>query len=146
VSATLSGIPPGPMPPALMGGGAPGGPPGGPPGASPMMAPRPNLGPVSQPSSNPGNTAAALLKIKNALGLLQEALPNIPMGDQLHTLVLDTIKKLAKVAGNVPSQPGLQQQDLLGMMRKLGANPMAAALDRMHPQPGQGPAMPGPPG
>lgn len=140
MSDTLAGLTSGgPMPPSLMAGG-------GAPGPSPAMPPRPNLGPVSQPSANPGNTAAAMLKIKNALHLLQEALPNLPMGDELHTVVLQTVTKLSKVAGGLPEHPGLQQQDLLGMMRRLGSNPMQGALNRMLPSPGAPPAMPAQPG
>jgi len=131
------------MPPSLMGGG---GAPGGPPGATPQAGPRPNLGPVTQPSANPGNASAAMLDIKNALNLLQRALPNLPMGDELHGTVLQCVTKLSKAASNIPEQPGLQQQSMLSMMRTMGQNPMASALNKMLPQPGQGPAMPGQPG
>lgn len=131
-----------PMPPSMMGGGG-----GAPGGATPTMPPRPNLGPVTQQGHNQGNVASAMLDIKNALQLLQKALPNLPMGDELHSTVLQTVTKLSKYAGDIPEQPGLQQQSLLAMMRGMGQNPMQSALSRMLPQPGQGPAMPGmPPG
>lgn len=135
MSGSLAGMMPGPMPPSL-GGGAPG-------GATPAMGPRPNLGPVSQQSANPGNASAAMLDIKNALNLLQKALPNLPMGDELHSTVLQCVTKLSKAAGNIPEQPGLQAQSLMQMMRAMGGNPMQSALNKMLPQPGQPPAMPG---
>lgn len=130
------------MPPSMMGGG--GGAPGG--GATPQMAPRPNLGPATQQSGSPGNVSAAMLDLKNALNLLQRALPNLPMGDELHSTVLQCVTKLSKSASSIPEQPGLQQQSMLSMIRSMGANPMQGALNKMLPQPGQGPAMPGPPG
>ena len=141
MSGSLAGMPPAPMPPSLMGGG--GGAPGGP---TPAMGSRPNLGPVTQQSSNPGNASAAMLDIKNALNLLQKALPNLPMGDELHGTVLQCVTKLSKAASSIPEQPGLQAQSLMQMMRSMGQNPMQAALSKMLPQPGQGPAMPGQPG
>lgn len=144
MSGSLAGMPPAPMPPSLAGGGAPGGPPGG--GAAPMMPSRPNLGPVTQSSPNAGNASAAMLDIKNALNLLQKALPNLPMGDELHGTVLQCVTKLSKAASSIPDQPGLQSQSLMQMMRSMGANPMQAALSKMLPQPGAGPAMPGQPG
>ena len=111
-----------------------------------MMPPRPNLGPVSQPQGNPGNVASAMLDVKNALNMLQRALPNIPMGSPLHADILKTVTNLTKHAQDAGGDPSLQMQSLMSMMRSMGQNPMQAALAKMMPQPGQGPAMGSPPG
>ena len=95
----------GQIPPELAGliggGGAPGGPPGVPPGGPPgaggmplppsLQAGRPGAGPMTVPQGNPGNALAAAAKMKSAVTLLQEALPALPMGSEIHTDILKAV-------------------------------------------------------
>lgn len=119
------------MPPSL-GGGAP-------------TPPRPNLGGPTQGQTNPGNVAKALIDVKNAAMLIQQALPNIPMGTPLHQDLINIVTKLSKHASEASNDPGLQQQGMLAAMRHAAANPMAAALQRMQGPPNAPPAMGGEP-
>ena len=142
----MPGMPAAPMPPSLMGGGGGAPSPGGMPG---MAAPRPNLGPVSQPQGNPGNVASAMVDVKNALNLLQRALPNIPMGSPIHADILKTVSSLSKHAQDAGGDHSLQMQSLLSMVKSMGQNPMQNALAKMMPSPNAAPAMgahPGAPG
>jgi hypothetical protein len=110
-----------------------------------MAAPRPNLGPVSQPQGNPGNAASAMVDVKNALNLLQRALPNIPMGSPIHADILKTVSTLSKHAQDAGGDHSLQMQSLLSMVKSMGQNPMQNALAKMMPSPNAAPAMGAPP-
>jgi hypothetical protein len=95
--------------------------------------------PLAQPSGNPGQAANAVAQIREALQLLQHALPNVPVGSELHDAVLSTITKLTKVAPASEASPGIQktaaianaqqtqqEQPMASLMRALGgpgANP-----------------------
>ena len=133
-------------------GGAPGGAPGGAapqPGLPPSLTSAPpGAGPVSPPQGNPGNSMAAMAKVKSALVLLQEALPAIPMGSDFHT---DILKVVAMLAKSVPEQAaGSQQQiaSLQALMSKLAQGQPNEALARMaqQTQPNAPPALPPQPG
>jgi len=140
----------GQIPPGLagmIGGGAPGAPPGpgGPPHLPPsLMGGPPGAGPMAAPQGNPGNAMAAVSKIKSALTLLQEALPAIPMGSDVHGDVLKAVSMLAKHASS--DQQGTDQQQitqLMALMQKLAQQRPNAALANLAPN--APPAMPPPP-
>ena len=82
-----------------------------------------------------------MAKIGNALKELQEALPAIPMGSELHTAVLDTVKKLTQVVQNDKPDPAMQLQELVRSAREGASGGPQAALARMVP-PGAGPNAP----
>lgn len=116
----------------------------GAPSPSPSVAPAPaNVGPVATPQGNPGNTQAAMTKVKNALQMLQSALPDIPMGNQLHSDVLNVVKSLSKHLSESNDNKGLELQQLIQMAKGSAQNAPTAALARMFPnQQNTPPAMP----
>lgn len=105
------------------------------------------VGPVVQPQPNLGNQVQATAKIANALKELQDALPQIPMGSELHTTILDTVKKLSKVTQEAKPDPSMQLQELIRAARERSQGGPLAAAERMFPPGGGGapPAMPVPP-
>ena len=124
--------------------GAPGG--GLPPAGGAAPAPHPpggNVGPVANPQANPGNQAAAMQKLKVALAALQEALPAIPMGSELHTKVLKVTTDLSKELQSTHDDPQSQIQALMQMIRAAPQQAQMQQLARMG-QPGAPPAMPQP--
>lgn len=138
MSGALAALPGGASPVA---GAQPSPSPGLPPGTQP---PRGNVGPVTQPQTNPGNSTAAMLDVRNALQLLQRALPNIPMGSPIHGDILDVVRKLSKHAAEEGPQSMLNQS-LLTMIRERAQNPMAQAMGRMFPGQQGGATPPTPP-
>ena len=93
-----------------------------------------------------GNQVQAAALVGNALKALQEALPAIPMGSELHTTILDVVKKLITVAKSEQPDPHAQLQELIRNARESSAGGPQAALSRMAPPPSGGPpALPAPP-
>lgn len=100
----------------------------------PQMAPGPaHAGPGVVPQGNPGNAAAALLKVRNAVQLLEEALPIIPLASPLHQKVMKVAGELAKelAAGN--ENKALELQSLVAALRTAQQQQPVAALSRMFP-------------
>ena len=106
----------------------------------------PNAGAVTVPQGNRGNVAAALTKVHNAVKMLEEALPLIPMGDELHVEILNAMKSLAKHMKKGDENPQLEQAALIQQLKANAQNGQMAAMARMQSggQPGQAPAMPTP--
>lgn len=139
-SITPTGMPPG-------AGGMPQPPPGGmppTPGLPPgHAAPRPN-NPATQGQANPGNLTAAMLDIRNALQLLQRALPNIPMGSPVWDDVHKTVGSLAKHASEEMPM-SLMNQSAMSLIKQRSQNPMAPQMAKMAGgDPSAPPAMPTP--
>lgn len=99
------------------------------------------IGPVTTPQGNAGNAAAAMNDVRNAVMMLEKALPQIPMGTPLHTEILNVTQKLAKHMNPGDGNPGLELQSLLQMARSASQSQPMAALGRMGAAPGAGPAM-----
>jgi hypothetical protein len=120
------------------GGGAPGGAPG-------MAGAKPNIGPVTTPQHNAGTAAAGLSKVRNAITMLEEAIPMIPMGTPIHTELLGMATKLTKLlsGGGAGGEKGIDLRSLLDSARQQSQSSPMAALGRMMPQQGGAPAMPG---
>lgn len=87
-------------------------------------------GPASAPSGNPGLAAGAITKVNEAVNLLQTALPDCPMGSDLHKAVLDSIQKLSKVAPASQAVPGVQMSTLQGLQRDAQQTAMLQGLTR----------------
>ena len=66
------------------------------------------------PQGNPGNSLAAVAAVRNAVMLLQKALPSLPMGTELHTVVLKTVGDLTK---NLPDIGGEGQGQISQLMQ-----------------------------
>lgn len=124
-------------------------PPGGLP--SPLASPPANAGAISQPGGNAGNIQAAMTKISSGLKMIQEALPLIPMGNELHTKVLGAVKTLAeamnKEGSESPSTPKLDISSILQMIKQHTQNAPQNAAARLLPAQGatQSPATGGAP-
>jgi hypothetical protein len=110
-----------------MGGGAPMAPhPPGPPGGT---------GGAMAPGAMLGQQAKAMEGVKLGLKALQEALPSIPIGSELHQAVLKAVGDIGKHIdqGGPGDQSGMMQQ-LVQMARSAqGAPPQAAAMQRAFP-------------
>ena len=109
-----------------------------------MMGQKPGMGGATGAQGNPGNTVSAIMKVRNAVELLEQALPHIPMGSPLHTKALKIIKEIVEA---IPQQEGgmagPQQTNLLQLLRSNEQSAPQAMLARLSGQPGgQPPAMP----
>lgn len=137
-------------PPGAAPGGPPGGMPGGPAGGPPLppglMGGPPGIGPMSGPQGNQGNALAAISKLKSAVTLLQEALPAIPMGSDVHNDVLKAVGILAKHAQTQQGTDQSQITQLMGLIQKLATQQPNAALQKLAqpPGPNASPALPPP--
>ncbi len=97
---------------------------------------------AAAPSANLGAQAHAAGQVKNALLMLETALPNVPLDSELHKALMTAINALAK-ALPAGQQPGNQESMLRDMaLRQQQMSPMVAAM--RGPQPGGAP--PGQPG
>lgn len=90
-----------------------------------------NAGAMVSPQGNQGNIGAALVKIKNALKMLEEALPLVPMGDELHTDLLNTMKQLSKPLKKSSDNPQMEVGSLLQMAKQNAQSAPMAAMARM---------------
>lgn len=100
----------------------------------PAFTGKPPVGhsPAMTPSGNPGLAANAMAQVREAVSLLQMALPNIPMGSELHSKVLKTITDLSKSAPASEASPGIQQtaiKDLAAQQQQMA--PMVALMRSM---------------
>jgi hypothetical protein len=83
------------------------------------MAPAPpNAGPAVAPHGNPGQTTQGLGEIKIAVEQLQKALPTVPMGTELHTAVMDAIKKISTHMTQMQDSPQMKMQQLMQMIQR----------------------------
>ena len=128
-------------PPAV--GGAPN------PAALAALSPKPpaaapgNLGPVTTPQPNMGNSVKAMSDIRNAVKMLESALPNIPMGSPLHAEILNSTKSIIKHLQQGDGSAGLDLMSLLQMARGASqAQPMQALMKAFPNQPNAPPALP----
>ena len=97
---------------------------------SPLTQAPANAGGAAKIQGNQGNIAAAMTKIKNAVQLLQEALPMIPMGDELHTEVLKTAIGLSKHLKKGEETPQLDIASLLNTIKQKASSAPQMAMAR----------------
>ena len=111
---------------------------------APAMAPAPaNVGAVSVPQGNQGNQVQAMSLVRNALEMLQKALPMIPMGSPAHADLLKAVASISKHMEHDAGNKGVDLQSLLQMARQASQQSPIQALNRMSP-PTAAPAMPTP--
>ncbi len=94
------------------------------------------------PQGNPGNTAAAMTDVRNAVQMLEKALPNIPMGTPLHEEIMKATSGLVKKLSQGDENQALQLQSLVQLMRQKSQQQPMAALSRLYPATPQVPALP----
>jgi hypothetical protein len=106
---------------------------------SPMAAAPANAGPIAQPQGNQGNVQAAMAKISSGMKMIQEALPLIPMGSEIHTEVLKAVTSLSKVMnkeGESPTTPKLDLSSIMQMIKQHQQNAPQNAMAKMMPAQG----------
>jgi hypothetical protein len=124
----------GPAPPPAMQGPPPGG---------PVMAALARRSQQPQPSApGAGNFAGGLMMVKNAVDMLQQALPSLPAGSQQHKDVLRSLQTLSRHLPQGAPTAGVQQTQLGDMLRNTVRN---ALMQRIMSQRG-GAGTPGGPG
>jgi len=96
----------------------PGGGPGGQTAPNPMRTGQPPLGagPLGLPGANPGNTAAAMQKIAQAVDILNKAISELGPGSEEHSKVLNAVKSLSSVAGPGATNANQNKQQLRQLM------------------------------
>lgn len=75
----------------------------------------------------------AMADVRNAVQMLESALPHIPMGSELHGEVLNATKSLLKHLQPGDQHPGLDMMSLLQMARQTAASQPMQALMRAYP-------------
>lgn len=107
-----------------------------------MQPPMGSTGPASPPTANPGLQADASSKIREAVHLLEMALPNLPTGSEQHKAAIDSLSKLSKAFPATEEQPGIQKTQLLGLAQRAQQQAMLQQVMRQaqsaQPQPGAG--------
>lgn len=93
----------------------------------------------------PGNVGAAAAKVKNAITQLQEALPDLPMGSELHDAVLTAAKSLSGKLSSIDVSPATQMQAKIEDVRRSQQEGPMAALQRLGGGGAPGGAPPGGP-
>lgn len=68
--------------------------------------------PAAAPTPNPGAEANALGKVRQAVQLLQLALPEVPLGADVHKAITGAISSLSKHAPAADAAPGTQMSAL----------------------------------
>ena len=114
----------------------PGGPPslGPKPAPGPLGAPPPQMGAAVSPQGNPGLAVKAMSDVRNAVQMLESALPHIPMGSPLHVELLNSVKSLTKhLAEDGSENKGLDLMSLLLMARSASQAQPMQALNRAFP-------------
>lgn len=105
-----------------------------------------HAGPGTMPQSNHGNQAAAMMSVRNAVKMLEQALPMIPMGSPLHEKIHKVALDLSKEMQQGEENPALQLQSLVQMMRSASQQqPMSALSKLAAPPPNTPPATTPPP-
>ena len=127
-----------PLPPTMMG-NAPSGPGPTPPGGT---------GPATVPSPMAGSGAQGANAVRMALTALQQALPHLPMGSDLHTAVLKSVTELSKHVGEQagaadPSAVVQQLAQLAAKARTQSVPPALAGAPPGAPPPAMGAPPPG---
>lgn len=109
-----------------------------PQGGTPMAAPA-HAGPATMPQGNQGNQAQAMLSVRNAIKMLEQALPMVPMGSPLHEKIHRVTLDLSKELAQGDENQALQLQQLVKHMREQAQQQPISALSRMAAPPPNAP-------
>ena len=116
------------------------------PPALPLVNPMGSSGPASPPSANPGMEADGDSKVREAVHLLEMALPSFQMGSDKHKAVLDALKAVSKPFPASAEVPGVQMTQLMALVQKARQSAMMqAAMRQQQAQGGASPPGPAPP-
>lgn len=87
---------------------------------------------MSGPSPNPGQEAASIAKVRQAIAILQEAFGGSDPTGELGKAILDSIKKLGGAAPAMQGAPGVGQEALRNaLMQARQTAPMQALMRSM---------------
>lgn len=114
---------------------------------SPLTQSPANSGPGAMPQGNAGNIQAALVKVKNASKMLEEALPLIPFGTEEHIKLQKILTQLSESVKKAGENPALQIAALQQSVKSQAQGAPMANMARMFSAgqgAGQPPAMPAP--
>jgi hypothetical protein len=100
--------------------------------ASPLMPLPPSLSgtppmgssPMSVPTGSPGAQAGAMAKVREAINILQQVLPSIPLGSEPHKAIMSAISGMSKYIPPSAEVPGVQQTALRDLQKNAGQNAM----------------------
>ena len=99
---------------------------------------------VSAPG--PGNQADGLTQLKNAIDIIQNALPLLGVGTPMHNSALNALRQLTRhVAQGGQATAGTQQTSLMDLLRQTVRNAMLQKIMQNQSSGGSGPQG-GPPG
>jgi hypothetical protein len=94
--------------------------------------------PAGVPGGTPGLAANALAQVREAMKLLEGALPNLPQGTKPYTEVLSTLQKFGKLIPPSNEIPGIQNSALRGIVQNAQQQAPMQALMRSLGGAGQG--------
>lgn len=95
-------------------------------------SPKPGYSPGAVPSGNPGEVAAALAQIRQAVNLLQSLLPKLPIGSEPHKAVMESVTKLSKIVPASGQPEGVGNMALKNLQtQQQQAAPLQALLSSM---------------
>lgn len=69
-------------------------------------------------------------KLREAVKLVQLALPNLPVGTEPHKAAIDAVKSLSKAVPATEEIPGVQRTQLMSLIQQAQQNPMIQQLQR----------------
>jgi len=93
---------------------------------------------------NMGNAVKAMSDVRNAVKMLESALPSIPIGSPLHGEILNSTKALLKHLQPGDGNSGLDLMSLLQMARGASTSQPMQALMKQAPAPNTPPALAAP--
>jgi hypothetical protein len=96
-----------------------------------MQPPMGHSGPASPPTGNAGLAADAMSKMREAIKLIEMALPQLPTGSEAHKSTIDALGKLSKAFPATEEVPGVQQTQLRALGDQAQKSAMMQAVMRM---------------
>lgn len=103
-------------------------------------------GPASPPTGNPGLAATAMAKVREAIRILEKALPELPVGSPQHESCVKAITGLSKAYPTSDEMPGIQNSTLMGLQRDAKEGAQMRQLQQMMGAGGGGAPGGAPPG
>ena len=100
--------------------------------------------PLGVPTGSPGSYANALSQVREAIKILEKALPNLPTGSDPYKAVLSAIQSVSRHVTPSAEVPGVQQTTLRDMQQNAQQSGMLQSVMRSLGGGGGGP--PGPAG
>lgn len=94
--------------------------------------------PAAVASGNPGANAGAVAKIREAIKIISQALPELPVGSSMQMAVSKAVTTLSKEFPESEAAPGVQQTALRDLAGQAQKQAVLRALMRQQQAGGQG--------